>query len=356
MCFYRWVNLSLFIFLFWVSLAQAKVTELVPLPAVISGTLKPLTIAVNGHIILQREDQTAEKLFINGREIKTNPGQHLAFYETSTDNILKVEEMISGQKSQVAIWVLPEIKKINDSGDEISVYVQLPKSENEKNLRNDQLQFDDQKIQIISEKVSLATFKNFTDQKKLQGNHELHILDSETKLERWYNFEFTPDPEPTIMKRLAAGVCDGLLGEDSAAFCLNYSYIWPTHYLLGLHINTQPFDKSGNNYGTSFSIGPRLGWQIFRKDNAPGSQVWFESGLQILQTEGTVHYQNYYFLQPGSNSTYSYHVSQTGFYIYLLTEPVKIDSILLQFSMMFGPRSNENVHNGSGSFSISYTW
>jgi len=319
----------------WSLTTIAGVENFAPLPAVISGTLDPLTIAINGQVLLVRET-AAKKIFINQTPVKASNEEHFPFYESTDEIVIEISE----ENTVIQKWNLPIIKDVRVSGNELIAAVSSDAH---------QILFDNQPKPVENKKAVLLDQIHDSRDPWYTQNHEIHVIDPQTSLERWYLLEMRPDPPRQSMSRVGLGVCSASASEDNA-LCLNYDYIWSNHVVAGVTLNVQPFQKTSRNSTTGWAVGLRGGWQVFRQDHQPGSPVWFETGLNVIQTEAESHYDT------GAGWENNQKIHSTGIFIYVLTEPIRIKQFSMQFMLMGGPRSHQSVHNVNQTLSLVYTW
>ncbi len=333
---FLWLN-SIFLLLGVLSSpAFAGVKNVCQAPVLISGTLKPMTLAVNGQKILNLESEDTS-IFINGHEVMSEKqDSHRTIFYKITESHLEIKD--SHQKILVTME-LPSLQKFESKKNNFLATV-FP--------ANSLLKLDDEVVPGDSEDRSVFVT---TDEHSpwFQNDHTLTVMDPATKVERVYVIEVFYDIPNRRIQRLGLEIGDTPISDPNLQFGVGafYDYIFANHFLVGGRISL-PWPKSRfYEPQDGYILQVRTGYQIFRKSNALHSAVWLEAGAGIEN----VSYQEY---NNSSSGPQTFNKAVPFFYLY--TQPLVIDKIQLGFSMQGGPRAAQGVPNFINTLMAIYEW
>ncbi|QLY24703.1 hypothetical protein [Bdellovibrio sp. KM01] len=316
--------------------AWAGVKNLYPGPVLISGTLKPLTLAVNGQKVLT-SDQEDILIYINGQEvISEKRDAHLSiFYKTTEDHL----EIRSSQKKILIEMNLPSLKKLKSKDNKFTATV-----------------FPEQAILKVDDEVIDADGKDrvistVSDEKSpwFSDDHALTVIDPLSKVERVYLAEVSYDIPSQGLQRFGFDFSGSPISAIGLGVGTGFFYdrIFKNHFLIGGRV-ALPWPKSGFYVpDNGYILQVRLGYQFFRKSNAAKSPVWFEAGVgyqYITWKEGVM----------GSPDPQTMHAAEPIFFVH--TIPLVFKGIQFGFTIQTGPRAADSIPNDVNTLMAIYEW
>lgn len=330
----RW--LSAFFVTWMVMPAYAGVKNLYPAAVLISGTLKPLTLAINGQKVLS-SDQEDTLIYINGQEVTSEKKDthRSIFYKTTEDHL----EIKSSQKKVLIEMDLPSLKKLQSKDNKFTATV-FP----EKAL----LKVDDE---VVSAEGTDRVISTAIDEKSLwfSDEHVLTVIDPINKVERVYLAEVSYDIPSQDLQRLGFDFSGSPISAIGLGVGTGFFYdrVFKNHLLVGGRI-ALPWPKSGfYDSENGYILQARVGYQFFRKSNAPKSPVWLEAGIgyqYVTWKEGVM----------GSPSPQSMHATVPMFFIH--TMPLVFKGIQFGYTIQTGQRAGDSVPNDVNTLMAIYEW
>jgi len=314
--------------------ARGEVKNFLASPVLVSGTLKPLTVAINGQKILSL-DEEKHSLLINDQLITSekNDPHRSFFYKLQADQI-----NIADSNKQLLLSVsLPRLTALTDNDNRLEVFVAPA------NLivTVDDKVFDQGQDHFTAVEINQPNDPWFTSE------HTLILKDPSTMIERFYVFENTYEWPAQELRRFGLAICETpiSLGDVDAGFVASYDSINPKHWLLGGRIII-PFHRD-YSYSTSdgYILQIRYGRQFFRKANTPGAAVWFEGGVGAQ-------YAAFEVTDYGQKTV----VRASTPYFYLSTLPLVFKSYQFGVTMQGGPRAHRNIPNFHMEAAITKEW
>jgi hypothetical protein len=308
-----------------------------PTAVLISGTLKPLTIAINGQKILSQENED-ESIFLNGQELKSekNDRHRSFFFKTNEDHF-----------------------EIRNSKKEVLLNVQMPileELESRKNIFTAVLSSAGLVLKLddrifpggeISRNIFESGEASQANDPWFQEEHTLVLVDPVTKLERLYVFEATYDVPARRMQRVGLEVGDPGISSEKVALGINFFYdrIFANRIVVGGRLSLSwprtDFYRPSNGY---LAQG-RVGYQIFRKSNQLHSPVWLEAGVGFE----FVGYSEFRYL---GEEKFNFQVP----FFYVYTQPLVVGDYQFGFALQGGPRAAQSVPNFLTTLFIAREW
>ncbi|QDK37215.1 hypothetical protein [Bdellovibrio sp. NC01] len=314
----------------------AGVKKLYPGSVLISGTLKPLTLAINGQKVLSTA-QEETLIYINGQEVTSeNKDAHRSVFYKTTDDHLEIK---SAQKKVLIEMDLPSLKKLK-SKDNTFVATVAPETAI--------LKVDDEVIPADGADRIVSSDSNeksawFSD------DHALTIIDPVSKVERVYVAEVSYDLPAQDLQRIGFDFSDSPISAIGLGVGTGFFYdrIFKNHLLIGGRV-ALPWPKSGfYDPDNGYILQVRAGYQFFRQSNAPKSPVWLEAGVggqYVTWKEGVM----------GSPTPQSQNATVPFFFIH--TIPLVIKGIQFGYTIQFGKRAADSIPNDVNTLMAIYEW
>lgn len=337
---FRWLKTLFYItcLIFCATTSRAKIKSLTPAPILISGTLRPLTIAINGQKVLSLEGNE-EYVFINGEKIVSEKqDRHGSLFQKIQDDKI----VVKNQQDQVLLEIsLPSLVEVT--------------SENNKFLAtlNDsrfELKLDEQAFPQ-GHTTHLLFESNNENDPWFQMSHMLTITDPVSKIDRVYIFEAEYEAPAQRIHRAGLTVGESLISSPDLDFSIAgfYDYIFPNHWLVGGRFLIPVLKGGTPTLDHGHAIQLRTGYQFFRKSNAPHSKVGLEVGIGIQQ----IHFYRQYY---STGSTTAYRIDRGSEFFYLHSSPFVINKFQLGFNFQAGSRAAEEIPNVLMGFTLTYEW
>lgn len=316
--------------------SYAGIKNLYPGSVLVSGTLKPLTLAINGQKVLS-SDQEEKLIYINGQEVTSeNKDVHRSiFYKTTEDHL----EIKTSQKKGLFELDLPSLKKIKSKDNKFMATV-FPE--------NAILKVDDEIMNAEGPERIISTDSNeksawFSD------DHALTIIDPVSKVERVYVVEVSYDIPAQDLQRIGFDFSDSPISAINLGVGTGFFYdrIFKNHWLIGGRI-ALPWPKSGfYSSDNGYVLQVRAGYQFFRQSNAPKSPVWLEGGAGVQYVtwkEGVM----------GSPVPQTQNATVPFFFIH--TIPLVVKGIQFGYTIQFGKRAADSIPNDVNTLMAIYEW
>ncbi len=302
----------------------------------ISGTLKPLTLAINGQKVLA-SDQEDTLIFINDHEVASEKKDaHRAIFFKATEDHLEIK---TSQKKILIKMDLPSLKTLKSKDNKFIATV-FPK--------NAFLKVDDKVISTEGEDRVISTD---SDQKSpwFSEDHTLTVIDPGSKVERVYLVEVSYDIPSQDLQRVGFDFSSSPISAQGLGVGTGFFYdrIFKNHWMIGGRV-ALPWPKSGfYNSDNGYVLQVRTGYQFFRQSNAAKSAVWLEAGLgyqYVTWKEGSM----------GSPEPQSRQSTVPIFFIH--TIPLVFKGVQLGYTIQAGPRAADSVPNDVNTLMGIYEW
>lgn len=330
----RW--LSAFFVTWMAGRAYAGVKNLYPGAVLVSGTLKPLTLAINGQKVLS-SDQADTLIYINGQEVVSeNKDAHRSiFYKTTEDHL----EIKSSQKKVLFEMDLPSLRKLKSKDNKFTASV-FP----EKAI----LKVDDE---VVAADGTDRVISTESDEKSawFSEDHTLTIIDPVSKVERVYWAEVSYDIPAQGLNRVGFDLSSSPISQIGLGIGTGffYDHIFKNHWLIGGRVSL-PWPKSGfYDSSNGYVLQARLGYQFFRQSNAPKSPVWLEGGVgyqYVTWKEGVM----------WSPNPQTQHGEVPFFFIH--TIPLVFKGIQFGYTIQTGRRLADSIPNDVNTLMAIYEW
>lgn len=165
--------------------------ELDPIPNVISGTLVPLSIAVNGTIVLERAEG-ANALFVNAKKLDvTESDPTLPFYFTTNDNTLSFA--VSSKGKRLLYLKLPGLGEVSIAPSEDYIVLRVSSDATK-------ITVDDERVKISKQRARVP-LRDDVRWRKAMHMVRVGAKDAGTRLYNLILSQRVPAPKPkTLVK------------------------------------------------------------------------------------------------------------------------------------------------------------
>ncbi len=224
--------------------------ETLPVPNIVSGTLRPLTIAINEKVVLKR-GESVSVLILNGKEIipsdPSNPDFYLSTGDSKFDFRSKSQD---GNLSPIIKLELPRLSRVLIQTNEI--VFELSKGATS-------AKFDDNQLALIKGRGRAALGK---DRNWFANVHAVRLFNS-SGVGQLYNLVFTEKEKP---KQKVAKVEESKMSPATPTLSLVESPASRNElHLLSFSAGLSAFSQARHGSGTSIQVSYCPMWEAFQK-------------------------------------------------------------------------------------------
>lgn len=286
-------------------------------PTLISGTLEPFVLAIDGVIISRKKKA---KLLLGDAYIETKNESNQPFFTRVESDVLKLT--IEESSKEILEIKLPTLNKVAVESSQIHFYLN-----------------DTEKIMVQGGAYPVQEGRAVIPRDEIKNLSEL-TLELVSKYSRTYILSLTEiEPLEDLSKdqRVTFSFGDNS-GSDRFGWHLAYGIHW---------LNRVSFEARGSvvfrtqgSYEEVYALLVSTGYQLFRRGEGPRRGTWLEGGLWLSQTWITYKAE---WVSPTDGQTYRHEYPMNGMQsgVYIRSEPIRIG--FFGFSMKILYRLNDAI-------------